>query len=126
MPNLRQALRALSTLLKPDGILIFSITHPCFWNIYRKDESPKQFDYWRSHAVMAPFRITFDQSPLPGPTTYFHRPLSEYLLSVRRIGFDLENLVEPRPHRNLPNDYRRIFPFPRFLVLRSRNMEPQD
>jgi 2-polyprenyl-3-methyl-5-hydroxy-6-metoxy-1,4-benzoquinol methylase len=120
MPNLRNSLRAIGSLLKPGGILIFSTTHPCFWNIYRKDESLERFDYWHSHAVRTPFRITFDQRPLPRQTTYFHRPLSEYLLSILQADFALENVVEPQPPRDVPRTYRKIFPFPRFLVVRAR------
>jgi len=123
MPNLMGALRAVRTLLDKSGVFIFSITHPCFWNIYRKDEPSKRFDYWRGHAVTAPFRITLDQKPLPALTTYFHRPLSEYVLSVRRAGFVLEDLVEPKPPRTTSSAYRRVFPFPRFLVMHVRKLD---
>ena len=91
-----------------NGALVFSIADPCFWNSYRKDESIKRFDYWRSHAVTAPFRITSDPKALPTPTTYFHRPLSEYLSSVRQAGFQVEELVEPKPPIGAPKSYLHI------------------
>lgn len=120
MPQLDRALCAMAAALKPNGRLVFSIAHPCFWNLYRRDESEVKFDYWKSHFVVAPFRITLDQVPLPVPTTYFHRPLSTYFSSLRRAGLGVEEVVEPKAPANTPALYRRTYRVPRFVVFSAR------
>jgi ubiquinone/menaquinone biosynthesis C-methylase UbiE len=120
MPRIDPVLRAVSTLLVDGGRLIFSISHPCFWNSYRGDERVEEFNYLVSHPVTAPFRITLDPKPLPVPTTYFHRPLSVYISAIHRTGFQLEHLAEPGPPLDAPSPYRAAFRFPRFLVCSIR------
>jgi SAM-dependent methyltransferase len=120
MPRIDPALRAVSALLVDGGRLIFSISHPCFWNSYRGDERVDEFNYFASHPVTAPFRITLDQKPLPVPTTYFHRPLSVYITAINRAGFQLEDLEEPGPPLKAPSQYRTAFRFPRFLICSIR------
>ena len=117
MPDLDRALSSISTVLRPAGRLVFSIAHPCFWNLYRKDEPLGTFDYWSCHPVSAPFRISLDQRPLPSRTTYLHRPITEYVRSLRDAGFGIESIVEPRAPRAAPSDYRKKFTLPRFMVL---------
>jgi SAM-dependent methyltransferase len=122
MSDLRSSLIALSRLLRPGGVLVFSITHPCFWHAYRRDEPQSKFNYWRPHPVKAPFRITFDKKPLPTRTTYFHRPLSQYFSCLRHAKLQVEEVIEPNPTSGVPRAYRKAFPFPRFLVFRARKL----
>lgn len=117
MPRLDRALAAIFKLLKPTGLLVASIPHPCFWNFYRQDEPLRRFNYWTAHPVRAPFRISLDQNPLPEPTTYFHRPLSNYITTILGQGFSLTSVIEPAPPRRAPKVYTRAFDLPRFLVL---------
>lgn len=118
-PNLGTALRSARRLLKPNGRLVFSIAHPCFWNSYRKDE--KGFDYWRTHAVTSRFRISLEKGALPKPTTYFHRSLGTYLSALIGAGFDLERVFEPEPPTDAPRKYLRSYRVPRFMILSGRN-----
>jgi hypothetical protein len=114
--NLQRAVRGVAAALKRRGIFAFSVAHPCFWNLYRKDEPFGSFDYWSAHAVTAPFRITLDRKPLPKVTTYFHRPLSEYVAVIRKCGFELTSIVEPAPPSSAPPSYRERYTFPRFII----------
>jgi 2-polyprenyl-3-methyl-5-hydroxy-6-metoxy-1,4-benzoquinol methylase len=122
MPSLEKSLRCLHSLTKPHGLLVFSIGHPCFWNIYRNDEPFEAFDYWRSHSVKAPFRITLDRKQLPVATTYFHRSLATYLDALNRAKFQLEELIEPKPPKDVPRTYTQAFPLPLFAVVRARRV----
>lgn len=122
MPNLSSSIHAIATLLKAGGKFVFSIAHPCFWNFYRSDESRARFNYWNSHSVSAPFRITFDQKPLPVSTTYFHRSLTTYFNCLAKAGLQLEELLEPKPSKNVPRDYVSAFSLPRFMVLCARKL----
>ena len=116
MPHLDRALHGIYGVLRQGGQFAFSITHPCFWNSYRKDERMIKFDYWTPHAVTAPFRITLARRPLPVPTTYFHRPASTYVGAIVEAGFQVDRIDEPRPPVHAPARYRRGFRFPRFMV----------
>jgi 2-polyprenyl-3-methyl-5-hydroxy-6-metoxy-1,4-benzoquinol methylase len=114
--KLPEALRVVRSVLRRNGRLIFSITHPCFWNAYRGDEPSESFDYWKPHRVVAPFRITLDRTPLPRSTSYFHRPLSLYIAAILKAQFQISDFVEPNAPSTAPDDYRISFKFPRFAI----------
>jgi SAM-dependent methyltransferase len=116
MPALDSVLASIYSLLRPSGRLVFSIPHPCTWNTFRHDEPASSFDYWKSHEVVAPFRITLDSKPLPAPTTFFHRPLSAYIAALVRAGFSIQAFVEPSAPRHSPPEYLEGFVYPRFAV----------
>ena len=122
MPSLDSALSSIAFLLKKGGLVIFSVTHPCFWNSYRSDEPASSFRYEIPHPVTAPFRISLAQKPLPAATSYFHRSMSEYVNSLSRAGFHIQRLAEPGAPVSTPAEYRRSFHFPRFMLFRSRKM----
>jgi SAM-dependent methyltransferase len=117
VPDLKSVCRSIWSSMKAAGRFIFSVPHPCFWNVYRKDESDESFDYWEEHRVIAPFRISLDQNPLPSPTSYFHRPLSSYWGVLESSGFRVVALEEPRAPRAAPPEYVDNFRVPRFLVM---------
>src|SRR6267154_220166 len=116
MPSLDSALVSMRSILKPGGRLVFSIPHPCTWNTFRRDEPSESFDYWESHAVVAPFRITLDPKPLPVASTFFHRALGKYVEALVGAGFRIESLIEPNAPRNSPPKYLKGFSYPRFAV----------
>jgi 2-polyprenyl-3-methyl-5-hydroxy-6-metoxy-1,4-benzoquinol methylase len=118
IPNLDEALRAISSLLQPRGMFVFNITHPCFWNQYRKYESPDRFKYHIPHAQKGSFTISLDTSGLRSPTTHFHRPLQNYFRSLRDASFVVDELIEPFPTREIEKLYPEPWKVPRFLSLR--------
>jgi SAM-dependent methyltransferase len=120
IPDLRPTLRAMRAMLKTGGRLVFSIPHPCTWNTFRHDEPSHSFDYWRAHEVVAPFRITMDPSPLSSGTTYFHRPLAEYVNALIAADFRLQEVVEPKSPSKSPRQYLRNFVYPRFVVFSAQ------
>jgi 2-polyprenyl-3-methyl-5-hydroxy-6-metoxy-1,4-benzoquinol methylase len=121
-PYLDEVIKAISALLKPKGILVFSMTHPCFWNQYRNLEKERDFKYWQRHAQKAEFIISLAEDALPEPTTHYHRPLQYYVEQLLRNRLIIERLVEPYPppevHRLYPHKWR----IPRFLIFRCQLM----
>lgn len=121
-PYLEEVIKAISALLKPKGILVCSMTHPCFWNQYRNLEKEKDFNYWKRHAQKAEFIISLAEDALPEPTTHYHRPLEYYVEQLLRNRLVIERLVEPYPlpevHRLYPHKWR----IPRFLIVRCQFM----
>lgn len=118
IPNLDEALRAISSLLLPNGIFAFNITHPCFWNQYRGYESPDSFQYHIPHAQKGSFIISLDHRGLPSPTTHFHRPLQEYFRSLQEASFTVDKLIEPFPTPEVEKLYPKPWKVPHFLSLR--------
>ena len=85
----------VNRILKGDGKLIFSIMHPCFFNLeWEKDEYgnklyKKVYNYY-----------TEDKKTLTvwGETTHYHRPLEYYVSKLRNAGFVVERIQE-NPHK---------------------------
>ena len=118
IPNLDKTLRAVSSLLLPKSIFAFNITHPCFYNQYRKYESTDAFQYHIPHAQKGSFIISTDHEGLPSSTTHFHRPLQEYFRSLKNACLMVDELVEPFPTREVEKLYPKPWKEPHFLSIR--------
>ena len=118
IPNLDEALRAVNSVLLPKGIFVINITHPCFYNKHRRYESAENFHYIVSHKQQGRFMISQDSNGLPSPTTHFHRPLQEYIKSLRDASFSIDQLVEPFPNPSIMKLYPKPWKVPRFLSLK--------
>jgi SAM-dependent methyltransferase len=87
IPDWTGALRACVEALRPGGLLVFSVIHPCFERLART---------WREHGQ---YRLSdyFDEYEIAGPyASDFHRPLSAYLNEVAALGCRLREIAEPR------------------------------
>jgi SAM-dependent methyltransferase len=111
VPETDRVLAEAYRVLKPDGFLQFSITHPCYDTPYRRnlrDEKGLTYaievgDYFRTLQGdvtewlfrAAPAEV---RERLPGfKTPRFTRPLSRWLNLLLETGFRLERVEEPRP-----------------------------
>ena len=126
IPELDKALGAISCLLPRKGVFVFNITHPCFYNQYRKYESIGAFQYHISHAQKGSFFISADRGGLPSPTTHFHRPLQEYFRSLRDASFIVDELVEPFPSSDVQKLYPKPWGMPHFLSIRCIKSDHVD
>lgn len=115
MPNYETALKSIKELLNSKGQLIISITHPCFWNDYRQYEAPDDFNYKQSHSQQGSFQISLNKSGLSSETTHFHRPLSAYCSALRKLGFQIRDILEPYPPENLILERGLNWDFPHIL-----------
>ena len=128
--RLDAALRELHRVLRSDGRLIFSITHPAFdippahWV-----REPPDSDRAEERPFIAVDRY-FDRVALYwGPSGQpelvgFHRPLRDFTEGLRQAGFVIVRLEEPRP---LPEAIRRRYRqfadqlrIPNFLMIEAR------
>lgn len=138
--NLDKALEEISRVMKNDGFLQFSITHPCFWdqsNNWINDDDGKcigvqinsYFDQdhgkvneWNFDAV-----DTEEELNLPTfKTALFKRTFSQWIAALQKSGFYVEELIEPQASleavaKNPSMEPSRLFPF--FMVLRCRLLE---
>jgi 2-polyprenyl-3-methyl-5-hydroxy-6-metoxy-1,4-benzoquinol methylase len=111
-PDLGGASREILRVLRPGGELIFSITHPCFMTRgygWMEDENGNAtkltvsnyfghqpyVEHWRFEGGPAPK----DAEPFAVPV--FPRTLSEYVNTLIRAGFVLEEIAEPRPSEDM-------------------------
>src|SRR2546425_646569 len=128
--RLDAALRELHRVLRSDGRLIFSITHPAFdippahWV-----REPPDSDRAEERPFIAVDRY-FDRVALYwGPSGQpelvgFHRPLRDFTEGLRHTGFAIVRLEEPRP---LPEAIKRRYRqfadqlrIPNFLIIEAR------
>jgi 2-polyprenyl-3-methyl-5-hydroxy-6-metoxy-1,4-benzoquinol methylase len=118
IPDLDETLRAISSLLLPEGIFALNITHPCFYNQYRKYQPAETFQYQIPQAQKGRLIISNDPEGLPSPTTHFHRPLQEYFRSLRDASFAIDELIEPFPDSSTEKLYQRPWTVPHFLSIK--------
>lgn len=115
--NLNQCMNAFSKVIHPGGHFVFSITHPWFWPTYWGYDKYDWFKYNEEIAIEAPFRVSSDKD-IDGVTTHFHRPISRYLSELHNSEFEIEQLIEPMPQKDIELKYPKLWEFPRFLVIK--------
>lgn len=119
------ALRSVHSVLVERGIFVFSIPHPCFatpdcgW--VRNSEGNKL--YWKVDGYFA--EGAYEQPWPPDAkegVLLFHRTLSNYLRALLRTGFELLDIVEPKPADEMLTEYpefRDDLRMCHFIVLRA-------
>lgn len=118
IPDWRAAMRTCIDALRPGGLFIVTLNHPCFEQLARS---------WATHGHLTVDRYLSDYE-IAGPHgPDFHRPLSAYLNELVSLGCRLVELVEPA----LPPDALRdhdagpgaeaYLDLPNFLVIATRS-----
>lgn len=104
-----------SRILKPNGVFVFSITHPCFfisdWQIDNNGKRIyKKLYYYLNQRT--------EELDFYGRTLHFHRPLSYYFNKLNENGFLVSELQEPVPEvKNDDTEYH--FRIPSFIVIKA-------
>jgi len=120
------ALASMHRALVEGGILVLSISHPCFiapdcgW--VKDDEGNKL--HWKVDRYFA--EGAYEQ-PVPPDAEegliLFHRTLSTYLRTLLRTGFVLLDVIEPAPAEEMLTRYPRFrddFRMSHFIVFKAR------
>jgi ubiquinone/menaquinone biosynthesis C-methylase UbiE len=91
-------------VLKDSGILVFSITHPCFdkavgphiTEIHENEGALKSIHAIKVERYLTPQVMTARALPsLPSTHFFFHRSLGDYLNAVFESGFAMHAIAEP-------------------------------
>ncbi|MCK4368331.1 MAG: class I SAM-dependent methyltransferase [Dehalococcoidales bacterium] len=116
--HLDGVLQSVACVLRPKGHFVFTITHPCFWPFYWGYASKEWFDYKKEVLIEDVFRISLE-SPKDGvKTTHAHRPLEQYIVSLCKAGFAIDEICEPMPAKDIEVKYPEPWRYPRFLGMR--------
>jgi 2-polyprenyl-3-methyl-5-hydroxy-6-metoxy-1,4-benzoquinol methylase len=102
MPEIEPLFKALSKLLKPNGVFVFSLMHPAFNNpsVALMAEEWDDGQIQTRYAVKVLRYINQFQSQgnalrnQPKPQLYFHRPIKDYMNLAFRYGFVLDGFDE--------------------------------
>ena len=99
-----KAMNEMYRLLIKKGAFIFSILHPCFStpeSKWIKNEKGEKL-YWK---VDRYFDETVREHPWPpgvkNGVLLFHRTLTSYFSVIKKVGFTLEELIEPKPSQDM-------------------------
>jgi hypothetical protein len=141
------AISETARVLKKDGRFVFSITHPCFeygdtvdgepFAEWKYDEGKENAEGKRAgHLEVKKYfgitrcEVSWDMERLVRPfgTTSFHRTLSDYFQALRKSGFVVTRLVEPKPTSKGVSEYpslRKHTLIPHSIVIEAtRNRAP--
>lgn len=133
MADVETLFKVLPGLLKPNGVFVFSITHPCFNNSsvnHIVEEWDDGIIKTRYAVKVSRYMTTYQSEGLalrgqPKPQLYFNRPLQYYM----SIGFQNGFIVDGFEERAFPPDHLQTNPLswggkfseiPPVLVMRMR------
>lgn len=110
--NISSALQKIISLLTKNGIFLFSIPHPCFYNNYKNFF--KNFVYIDERFEEVSFNITRDKKNKIENVPYYHRPLSMYINSIIKSGLNLLEFCEVFPEAEIQKLYGKMWETPRY------------
>jgi len=132
--NLKKAIEEISRVLRNDGKLVFSISHPCFASSSKSEWEKQPSDsernedrlYRKIDHYFDRGRVIWSMYDFPSVST-FHRILSDYVNLLIINNFVITHFEEPVPDRqaveehprDFANDYDRI---PLFLIIGARKL----
>ncbi len=114
--NLKKTFTTVSKLLEKQGVFIFSIPHPCFWAFYKPEIFKSNYIYSKTSNHNIHFTISNDPNPLPSLVPYHHRSIETYTSHLKNAGFQITQIFEPFPDKNIQKEYPSKWEYPHFMV----------
>jgi len=106
--------REFSRLLKPGGVLVFSVHHPFMdFTLFRRE------DYFAVERIKDSWTTTLGEVEVE----FYRRPLKAVISPLLENGFAIESLDEPMPTEDFrkrnPEGFERVSKRPQFLFIRA-------
>jgi 2-polyprenyl-3-methyl-5-hydroxy-6-metoxy-1,4-benzoquinol methylase len=134
MPEIGPLFTALKRMLKPGGIFVFSVIHPCFHSAAIQRFAEMYEEEAGRHIVRTGVKVSCYLSPFarktegiigqPEPHWLFHRPISLLLKPGLENGFVMDGIEEPplpKPEKRKPGVRWDDMPeIPPVMVMRMR------
>lgn len=112
--------RACSSLVGLQGLFMFTLPHPCFWNDYKEFFPRADYRYGTEQFASVTLTITKDPDrPIEG-LPFHHRPLGRYVSALNSCGMALTRLDEIIPPEAVQQLYGTEWRFPRYCALHAR------
>lgn len=116
-------------VLKRKGIFVFSEVHPMRtagkFVAVKKKKVLQVSNYMPAHFEKDEGHWRDEKGKLV-PINFYHYPLSDFSQALKRSGFLIEKIVEPRPIKKmkkiLPEKYERLSRIPLFILIRARKL----
>lgn len=108
-------LNEIAIRINENGHLIFSIPHPCFYNEYKKIFD-KKHKYMEPLSTEISFKITNDNLNEISKVPYHHLPLSHYINTIIKSGFNIEKFEEIYPDKKTQMLYGSLWEKPRYCM----------
>ncbi|MFC7071704.1 methyltransferase domain-containing protein [Halovenus rubra] len=109
-----EAFTEFARLLRPGGFLVFSAQHPVDEYIAFDAEN-----YFETEQEQMTWSAGSDEVDVP----FYRRPFSEVINPLIETGFQIDELVEPRPTEGFkekkPESYEKRLKYPTFLCIRA-------
>ncbi|MCT8136660.1 class I SAM-dependent methyltransferase [Anaerobacillus sp. CMMVII] len=115
--NWRSTFREFRRILKPTGVLLFSIHHP-FMDLKLSENG----DYFSIELLLDKWKKQGEIFTVP----FYRRPL-HYVINETAALFQIEKIVEPQPTSKYkvksPESYEKLMKNPHFMIVRARKGE---
>jgi SAM-dependent methyltransferase len=115
IPDWAGAMRVCVHALKPNGLFVFSVNHPCFeqlWSSWRQHGEYRTRGYLAEHQILGPSGVDF------------HRTISTYLNQLAGLGCRLMEIAEPglspEAAADGPDGIEAYVHLPNFLIVSAR------
>ena len=105
MPEIKPLLLALPQMLKPGGVFVFSLTHPCFHSAAIQRFAEMYEEEAGRHIIRTGVKVWAYLSPFarktegiigqPEPQYYYHRPIHVLFQACFAAGFVMDGIEEP-------------------------------
>lgn len=103
--EMRKVMKDISSVLKENGILIFSLDHPVrahgYWQVVKNKDS-FLFDNYFDRSTKK-WNYSFPEGNVAPEMTGSFKTLEDYIMSVIDAGLNIEKLLEPEPIRTDSN-----------------------
>lgn len=111
IPDWTGAMRACVEALRPGGLFVFTVNHPCFEMLWPS---------WREHGEYRTRRYLAEYE-IPGPNGVdFHRTVSTYLNELIGLGCRLVEIAEPGLDPEVADGVEAYVHLPNFLAVAAR------